>query len=838
MTFRKINAAVSRRPALPAAALFILGISVHPLLPSWPAAWLVCIGVLLVGALVFLRRSAACSPLIALAILLSGTCSAQLSATNYSRHHIGLFAGDVPRLAWIEGEIRETPRRVEPAPAGHPLPDRQVLSLAVHAVRSWNGWVPATGGIPVTISPPAPGLAAGDVVRLVGRLERPGPAMNPGGFDAATHYRRERVLAALHVSRPYDVQILSTAPRFTSPLVKARDAARELLDRGFGSSHSADRALLGALVFGDREPALRDVQDDFTRSGTTHLLAANGSRIALLAGAVYILCRLLRLSPRHAAVALTLSVAFFGFLTMPAAEAVRPAIIFAAVGFGTLGRRTVDSLQLLALAAVAILVPRPLDFYGAGFQLSFVIVLGMIVLTGPALRFIEGFENKDRKVADSFQRPTHLRRAVGWIKLWLIRGLVVGSVAWAAALPLVAYHFEQLNPWTVPFGLLLSPPAVIALGCGFLKIALTAVCPPLAATWASAAAPGAGLLRVLVHAMAAAPLADLPLARPAVGSILLYYLLLSLPLIAWPRPRIRWCARCAPVGGCVMLFALPLCGGLAPLHGAAPVLRLTLLSVGAGQCAVVEPSGGGAVLFDAGSSTINDPLRTCIEPFLRHEQCRTIDTIFLSHGDYDHIGAVSGIVPEYGVRQVVTTPHFRRHAHESKPCEALLALLDATGHTPRTLTTGDRVRIGPDAEIQVLWPPADCPFNSNNTGMVVRLTCAGRSILFPADIQEPAERELLKHPDMLRSDILIAPHHGSCEATTVQFIAAVSPKLILASNDARLTMKQRLFDRSVGDFPLYRTSRCGALTVEVSRDGTIRLTPFLPVPLVTLPPTR
>jgi beta-lactamase superfamily II metal-dependent hydrolase len=236
------------------------------------------------------------------------------------------------------------------------------------------------------------------------------------------------------------------------------------------------------------------------------------------------------------------------------------------------------------------------------------------------------------------------------------------------------------------------------------------------------------------------------------------------------------------------------------------------------------------VLLDAGSSTLSDPLRTCIEPFLRHEQRRSIDRLFLSHGDYDHISAAQRLVPEYDVREVLTSAQFRRHARESKPCEALLQALDRSGHSPHLVAAGDRFQIGHDAQVQVLWPPAGCAMNSNNAGVVLRITCAGRSILFPADIQEPAELELLKNPQQLRSDILVAPHHGSRELSTARFIAAVHPQLILASNDARLTTKQRLFDGEVGDLPLLRTSRCGAITVEIDQDGAFRIIPCRPPP--------
>lgn len=833
-SIRQINAALFCRPALPAVILFILGITSHPFLPVYPIIWLATIGMVIAIAFIVGRSSICSSTAIAVAVYLCGVCAGQLAHFDYPHDAIGAFASDEPRLAWIEGKITDAPRLIESDSDGRPLPDKQSLTLDVRSVRTVAGWTGASGTLSLTISPPVQGLSAGQIVRALGRLERPAPAMNPGGFDAAAHYRRERVLASMHVSRPYDVQILSQGSRSMPSLSLFRQGARELLSRGFDIAHAPNCALLDALVFGDRDPQMRQAQDDFVHTGTTHLLAANGSRIALLAGVLFVLCRLLRLSPRRSVLGLTILIALFGFLTLPAAEAIRPAAACVTLGLGAAGRRIVDTLQVLCMVALAILVFRPLDLYGAGFQLSFVIVLGLILFCGPVMRWVESLENQDRKVAEAFQRPSRRRRVLRKAKQWLVSAAVVGLIAWIVALPLVAYHFEQINPWTVPFGLILSPFAVLALAAGFAKIALTAICPPLASTWAMLATGPSALLSHLVHWMAATPACDIAFSQPGVGLIVFYYTLLLLPLLPLPSWKIKWCARCAPAGGCALLLflpmCLPLCGGLAPAGGnsSRAAVRITLLSVGAGQCAVVEPTGGDTVVFDAGSSTIADPLRTCIEPFLRHEQCRSLDAIYLSHGDYDHISAARMMIPEYGIREVLTSPFFRLHAKESRPCQALLSSLDHSGHVPHLIVAGDHLRLSPDAAIDVLWPPPTCNYNSNNAGLVLRLTCGGRSILFPADIQEPAERELLKHPEKLRSDILIAPHHGSAEGTTPQFVAAVHPKMILASNDARLTKKQRNFDAEEAAWPLYRTSRCGAITIEISRDGEIHVRPFLP----------
>jgi hypothetical protein len=40
-------------------------------------------------------------------------------------------------------------------------------------------------------------------------------------------------------------------------------------------------------------------------------------------------------------------------------------------------------------------------------------------------------------------------------------------------------------------------------------------------------------------------------------------------------------------------------------------------------------------------------------------------------------------------------------------------------------------------------------------------------------------------------------------------------------------MKQRTFDAEEKSWPIYRTSRWGAITLEVTIDGQIRIQPFL-----------
>ena len=138
----------------------------------------------------------------------------------------------------------------------------------------------------------------------------------------------------------------------------------------------------------------------------------------------------------------------------------------------------------------------------------------------------------------------------------------------------------------------------------------------------------------------------------------------------------------------------------------------------------------------------------------------------------------------------------------------------------------DHLDLGSGAAVEIIWPPPKSSFDSNNTAIVFRLAFGGRSVLFPADIQGPAESELLKHPEKLQSDILIAPHHGSSEFTTKAFVRAVNPRVIVSSDAHRLTSKQRYFEQIIESRPLYRTGQCGAVIITIGRDGAIKVAPF------------
>ncbi|HWP41027.1 MAG TPA: MBL fold metallo-hydrolase, partial [Tepidisphaeraceae bacterium] len=314
-----------------------------------------------------------------------------------------------------------------------------------------------------------------------------------------------------------------------------------------------------------------------------------------------------------------------------------------------------------------------------------------------------------------------------------------------------------------------------------------------------------------------------------VWMIVLFYALLLLWLVPWRTPVLRWSARCGSLLACAALSLLLIFRTGQPLGRAAPdELRLTLLAIGAGQCAILEPPGrGDVILIDAGSVTLTDMLRKAIGPFLRHRGRRNIRAVFVSHANYDHFSAVGDVVAAYDVPQVFAPPQFALHSIDNPPAEQLLRMLDQLDRLPQPIARGQRLEFD-GVTIDVLWPTQDCLFDANNCSLVLRVGYAGRSILLSGDVQSPAMRELLRDSYQLRADVLVAPHHGSLEDLTGPFVRAADPQLIVCSNDRTLSARQRDFDRAMAGRQVHRTHRCGAITLIIRPGRPIAVDRFLP----------
>ena len=373
MLHRGVSAIFARRPAVPIALALITGVACESLLPTWPIVWLI-LGILFLAAAIYKFKRIHQPICLLISLFCCGVAGAQHESFCFAPSHIALFSSDEPKLAELELRIASPPRIISATEGFRPLPPKQSARAEVIRVKTKTGWQDATGDVLLTLDQPHPSLAVGQRIGVTGLLQRPPPAMNPGEFDAAIFYRKLRILATVTVPHVDGVSILAPAPFL--PLEVLREKARHLLAAGFSRRHALDESVLLALTLGDRDPEMRDVQDDFVHSGTAHLLAVSGLHVLLVAGCVLLFCRLIGLHPRTAVWMMIAVTLFYSLITVPGAPVIRATVLCIAFGISQLSRRSRDGIQVLALCAIGLLIFHPHDLFSAGFQLSFVTVLG------------------------------------------------------------------------------------------------------------------------------------------------------------------------------------------------------------------------------------------------------------------------------------------------------------------------------------------------------------------------------------------------------------------------------------------------------------------------------
>jgi competence protein ComEC len=799
-----------RRPMVGLAGCFIAGIFLHRVAPPWALTWILA-GLGLAGLACIARRILADAAL-GLAAISAGVASAQLAGHHYPRQHLAHYSADQPRLAQVELRIDQPPRVLHDAHARAPasMPPAQAMQATALRVLTHDGWQETSGRVLVRCGEVNARLAAGQRVRATGMLSRPPPAANPGQFDWARYYRDQRILCSLRVSGAGNIIVLEHAR--PGPLLRMRLAARRALELGFPAERSLDQALLRALVLGDPDPQLRDVQEQFLRTGLSHHLAISGMHIVIIGGLAWVLCKALFMPPRLAAGLGLGIVLLYALVVLPSPPVVRSMLLCLAYVVGLLGRRSLDAVQLLALSVLAMLMYHPPDLYNAGFQLSFVTVLGLMTCSTPVLRAIEAARDPDLLTAGTAIRYTRWQSLLRQLRISITATLVAGAVAWLASAPIVEYHFNQLNPWQVFSSIALALPVFLSLILGVTKIVLTLAWPGLAGWWAALAAWPVQWMRQMVEWLAMLPAADVSMPSLPLWAMAIYFALMAAPF--WPGLRQTWRRFALAAGGCALVLLVPM--RLGSDLSRPGELRLMLLSVGDGQCAILHTPGGRTALIDAGSSSMPDVAGSALIPYLKHAGIRRIDFTFISHADRDHRDGLPAVARRFSAGRIFVAGQFEA---QLQACPISADALAELGER-EVVMPGMKLELDEQTSIEVLWPPPGLRASPNDESLVLRVSCAGRSVLLPGDITGLAKRQILRSGVDVRADVLVAPHHGSSEADTGRFLDAVDPGIIIASNGPRLSEKQKRFDRLAAGRELYRTHNRGATTI-IIRDGQL-----------------
>jgi competence protein ComEC len=206
-------------------------------------------------------------------------------------------------------------------------------------------------------------------------------------------------------------------------------------------------------------------------------------------------------------------------------------------------------------------------------------------------------------------------------------------------------------------------------------------------------------------------------------------------------------------------------------------LHVTTLNVGQGDSILLQGPSGKNIVIDGGPDLSLLRSLGVYLPFFD----RSIDLLVLTHPERDHVTAFPELLRRYDVQQVLLTGV----QHDLGQYNALLHELRVQNIPLLLVSSPSALDLGDGMSLEILWPREVLLGKNirarNDTSIVLRGLFGGRSVLLPGDMEEGVENALLSLGEMLRSDILKVPHHGSRTSSSTGFLLAVSPKVAIAS---------------------------------------------------------
>lgn len=820
------NVRLYRVPLIPVAAAFVGGILAgrYAVLPIGLWALVGLAGVVLACATLFRRHlhfPAACG--VAAAIFAIGAVHAHQAYYTHADDHIVTYSGDRAILATIRGQVVTVPQRIEDdRSAGYPQGPRTTFALAAGAIRTSAGWEGVSGLLGVTVQQADDRLAAGQEIELCGRLGRLRGPDNPGQYDWSAAGRRNGVFNWFRVPAADGVTILRGRyqPWYARALWRVRAAARQHVA---SCGDESQGRLMNALITGQRHPHLGRLNQTMFRAGIAHFLSISGLHLGVFLGFVFLLCRAAALSPRKAAVVVLAVMGAYLLLAEPRSPLLRSAIMAAALCLSVIWRRRYFALNALSAAAICLLAFDPMELFTPGFQLSFTIVAGLLVLHGPLHNVLFGRWVRRRGLM-VFRGQ---RRITRWFHYtaanWLMNLAAMSVTAYLVAAPLAAYHFGLFSPYGAVLTALLFPLVLAVLVPGYVSMALAWPMPNLSYAVGRLSAAAAETLSSAVDALESLPALSVALRPVGEWWVLLCYAAVLLILL---RRGIRFGRGFAIAAVVAVALATAYSQRTAPKPDAA---ELNILSVGAGQCAVLRTPSGRVYVLDAGSLGRRDVHAQVLAPFLRNRRLPAPREAFVSHANIDHFNALGGVLRSGRVERVFLNDYFGRDpcgSDRESPARELAGELARRNITTVRLHAGQRIVLDDRTYVDVLWPPQQRRDDLcvNDTSLVLCITCDDKRVLLTGDIEALAQRELTPRSEAIRADVLLMPHHGSWERTLPDFVRSAGPHFVLVSNShepyapvGATSRRNRFLRRLKSSYRYYSTSRNGWIQVRFGR---------------------
>lgn len=334
----------------------------------------------------------------------------------------------------------------------------------VESIKSGNGWMVCSGKILLywPLSERTDTLVYGDQILVKGNPQPIEGPQNPNEFNYRQFLARQNIFHQHHVRQ--GAWVRTETSREHGPMyfaIKARAWTVGAIERLITNDRAS--AIVSAFVIGVTTGIDDELRQAYAAGGAMHALAVSGMHVSILYGVLLLMFKPLekrRGGPWTIALTSITFLWMYAFITGLSPSVLRAVAMFSFVALAKPLGRTTSILNTLAASAFFLLLYDPYLILSAGFQLSYLAVIGIVLLYRPIYNLAE--------------------MPWAWAD-WIWQITCVSIAAQIATLPVTLYYFHQFPLYFLLANLFVIPASTIILLGGIVLLILSPL--PVIAEW-------------------------------------------------------------------------------------------------------------------------------------------------------------------------------------------------------------------------------------------------------------------------------------------------------------------------------------------------------------------
>ncbi|MDO4301165.1 MAG: DNA internalization-related competence protein ComEC/Rec2 [Clostridia bacterium] len=493
-----------------------------------------------------------------------------------------------------------------------------------------------------------------------------------------------------------------------------------------------EAGIITAMILGDKTNIDEKIYDLYKLSGIVHIIAISGLHISLLAGIILYLTK--SMGRYISAVIVMLFLLFYCIFTGGSVSVIRAAIMmYFYILSGILGRKY-DLLSSTSCACSLLLCYNPYYIYDLGFQYSFISVFTI----GFTSQIIYKYNIKNKLAV-----------------LFIISLAVSFSLK-----PITAHNFYYVNFIDVFVNII-----AVALMQFILVFSLVSIITAFLYIKIGIFIGGTSYTLLKIIENTARLSLNLPFSHIKTGCIaiftviILYIIFISLYKLFMGKPYYISIIIICTIA--IFFYIFNKYDGF----------EAEFIYVGQGDCTIIKDDDK-CYLMDAGSSQYS-PKGYVILNQLQYENIKKINGIYISHMDYDHMGAILEIAGDIPIENI----YISMYCDHNNNYKMLLNIAKENNININFVDESYNCRLTENIDINLIYIDKGS-VNNNNGSAVYKIICDDKSILFTGDIDNKTSDKFSGNIGT-DSDIIKVPHHGSKNSVSKEFLYAVSPDLAI-----------------------------------------------------------